>query len=200
VRAALGFAVIVTALLGGAPATSAQERHLDFQGGFVMSSPVTESFTFFPGISLQSRWFVAEHAYVAGIQSADLGIDDRNPERVEEVGMIGLGAGAGVCAGSALGLTGFAGAQLEWLQAWDWPVGDRDANEFHGGLRGGPAAGVAVGLGRFWGHPMAIEAKVAYLFYRVPEGDGGALSGWQSGLFLTGVLFPEPAPAAAPGR
>ena len=76
--------------------------------------------------------------------------------------------------------------RLDALRAEGWPMESASGAVF--GVRGGPQTSLAVMIGRAWGHPMSIEARASWLSYRVGD---STTSGWQTGLHLVGVLFPD---------
>lgn len=202
-RAMVG-AAMVLAIVGAASAALADppERDVDFSGGFVVNQAPSDSFESFPGLTLQARYFATDWLYVAGVVSGDLGIDFRNPESGNTVPILGLGLGSGLYRDLGSRLTGYAGARVEWLNAWNWPVGDLGSKDFHTGVRVGPTAGISLRVAHAFGHPMSLEIGASYLYYRVPQPeyvimvDPGTApethKGLQVGFFLTGVLFPEP--------
>lgn len=201
---AMAAAVMVWGILGATSTAWAEppERDVDFSGGFVVNQAPSESFESFPGVTLQARYFATDWLYVAGVVSGDLGFDLRNPESGNTVPMLGLGVGSGLYRDIGTRLTGYAGARVEWLQAWHWPVGDIGSKDFHTGVRVGPTAGISLRVTEAFGHPMSLEIGASYLYYRVPQSEyvimaepGSAPEthkGLQVGFFLTGVLFPEP--------
>ncbi len=181
-------AILASTLLaaGAAAAHAAEPRTIDFQSGIVVDAPVHEGIDSLPGVGLQVRWFASRALWLSGGVSGEGGADLRNPEQGRLVSLLAGGVAGGLYRDLGARLTVYAGARADLLHAWDWPDGLRS----HGadGVRGGPVASVALMVGHAWGHPMSLEARASWLFYRV---GGENLNGWQAGVWFTGVLFPD---------
>jgi hypothetical protein len=166
-------------ILGAANVARAEEpRTVDLQGGLAYSQPLQDGFTPVPAIALELRAYSLRGLWLAGTASWEPSVDLRNPEHGEVASLFGLGGGAGAWLDLGPALTLYGGARAEWAHA-----GEAD------GLRLGPTAALALVVGHAWGHPMALEAKLAWLGYLMD--DGTRASGWQGGLYVSGTLFPD---------
>jgi len=160
-------------------------RSVDFAGGLVVDAPFAPGTESLPGLALDVRWFVGGPLWLAAGASFEAGADLRDPERGELTSLVTAGLSAGVHRSLSPRFEVLAGARLEGVRAEGWPMTTSGPVV---GVRGGPQAALAVMLGRAWGHPMSLEARASWLVYRL--GDSPA-SGWQAGLHLVGVLFPD---------
>jgi hypothetical protein len=175
----------VTLALAPARAWAEEPRTVDFAAGLVAHQPVDiggRDHDGIPALGLELRGYAARRArglWLSGLASWEPSVDASNPERVELVNAVAAGGALGGFVDLDLGtqVTLYGGARVEWLHAG----GDN-------GLRYGPLASVGVVIGHWFGHPMALEAKVSVL--QVSLG-GASPRLWQGGLFLTGVLFPD---------
>lgn len=181
--------VVLTLLLSPHNAT-AEDRVLEFQSGFALSEPSIDDFGISPSVVSQVRYSVKEWVFVSGHLSGELAIDEKDVERVKIAQMLAVGAGAGLSLDLWSRLTFYGAGQVEWLNAWNWPKTSGKRDNVHDGLRLGPTAGLTVWLGRIWGHSLGLEGHFAYLQTRI---DGQWFGATRGGLFLSGVLLPDPA-------
>lgn len=160
-------------------------RTIDFAGGVVVDAPFGPGVESLPGVALEVRWFGASPLWLAAGGSVEAGADLRDPERGHVTSLVTTGVSAGVHHAIASRVELFAGLRVDGVRAAAWPMAPAGASY---GVRGGPQAAIAVMVGRAWGHPMSIEARASWLAYRL---DATTTEGWQAGLHLVGVLFPD---------
>lgn len=170
--------------------TAVTGRTVDFQSGLVLDEPRRDGIEALPGVGVQLRWFGANALWIAAAASFEASADLRDPERGELASLLAVGGGAGLWVDLGDRLTLFGGGRLEYVHGWSWPDATSAASHDVDGLRAGPSAALAVLVGHAWGHPMYVEGRVSWLAYRV-DAEVEPARGWQGGLFLTGVLFPD---------
>jgi len=159
-------------------------RSIDFAGGVIVNAPLDPSLSSLPGIALEARYFAGGPLWLGLGGSYELGADLSNVESGELTSLIATGVSVGLHQALSPRLEIFGGARLDVFRTDGWPMQEGAVY----GVRGGPQTSLAVMLGRAWGHPMSIEARASWLSYRVGD---ATTSGWQTGLHLVGVLFPD---------
>ncbi len=159
-------------------------RTIDFAGGIVIDSPLTPGVEPLPGVALDVRRFLDGPLWFGAGVTFEAGADLRNPERGSVMSFVTTGVSVGAHAALSSRIEILAGLRLDALRADGWPMSS--GAEY--GVRGGPVTALAVMLGRAWGHPMSLEARASWLTYRIADEQA---SGWQAGLHVVGVLFPD---------
>jgi hypothetical protein len=139
-----------------------------------------------PGLAMEVRWFAAGAMWLGAGASFEAGADLRDPERGALASLITTGLSAGAHASLSPRLEVLAGVRLDAVRADGVPMAPPGASY---AVRGGPQLGLGVMVGHAWGHPMSIEARASWLAYRL--GPPELRDGWQVGLHLVGVLFPD---------
>jgi hypothetical protein len=162
-----------------------EPRTIDFSGGFVYGAPFVDGGTSLPGVAVDLRWFRGGALWLGGGASFEVTADMANPERGNLITLAAAGIAAGVQRSLTSRLELLAGVRVEGVRASDWPM----AREPVLGVRAGPQLSLAVVLGEAWGHPMSLEARGSWLSYALR--DVHDVNGWQAGVFLVGVLFPD---------
>lgn len=160
-------------------------RSIDFAGGIVFGGQLSPGVESLPGVALDVRWFADGPLWLAVGASFEAGADLSNPERGRMTSLVTTGLSGGVHEALSSRIEVFAGLRLDAVRAEGFPMDSADAEY---GVRIGPQTALAVTLGQMWGHPMSIEARASWLTYRV---GGEEMSGWQAGLHIVGVLFPD---------
>jgi hypothetical protein len=160
-------------------------RTIDFAGGIVFDGPVAPGIESLPGVALDVRRFFDGPLWVGAGITFEAGADLRDPENGSVMSLVTTGISVGVHEALWSRIEVFAGLRLDGVRADGWPMAPSGAQY---GVRGGPQAALAVMIGRAWGHPMSLEARASWLTYRI---DGEQASGWQAGLHVVGVLFPD---------
>lgn len=158
-------------------------RTIDFAGGIVLGSPLAPGVESLPGVALDVRRFSSGPLWVGAGVTFEAGADLRNPEAGSLMSMVTTGVSVGVHGSLAPRIEILAGLRLDAVRADGWSMAPAEY-----GVRGGPVTALAVMLGRAWGHPMSLEARASWLTYRIA---GEQASGWQAGLHVVGVLFPD---------
>lgn len=130
------------------------------------------------GAQTDVRWFLTGDVFCGGLLAWAGGADDRNPERVlltqkaEALAMLGyhlpLAEGFGVAATAKAGVVGVDG----------WPRGNLPRLRQLAPAGGLELSGI-VAIGRWWGHPVAIEPRIGYDAARLD----GALVGYPTAGF-----------------
>ena len=160
-------------------------RSIDFAGGIVLGGQLSPGVESLPGVALDVRWFADGPLWLAAGASFEAGADLRNPENGNVTSLITTGISGGVHEALSSRIEVFAGLRLDAVRAEGFTMSSSDAAY---GVRVGPQTAVAVTLGQMWGHPMSIEARASWLTYRAGDVQ---MSGWQAGLHVVGVLFPD---------
>lgn len=166
-----------------------EPRVLDFRGGYTLTEPADADRCYAVGLLFDVRRY-GPGLWVSASVSAETELDVFHPPADDRTVAVGTGAGTFVDLGSRVTL--LAGLRLDALTASHWP----GATSRTYGVRAGPTASAVVVLGHVWRHPMGIEARVDGLAYDMARGDSRTL--WQGGLFVWGVLLPDPPLPAAP--
>jgi len=160
-------------------------RTIDFAGGILFDGPVAPGVESLPGVALDVRWFSHGPLWLGAGITFEAGADLRNPESGKVMSIVTTGVTVGVREALSSRIEILAGLRVDGVRAEGWPMAPSDAEY---GLRAGPQTALAVTLGRAWGHPMSLEARASWLTYRM---DDAQMSGWQAGLHVVGVLFPD---------
>lgn len=160
-------------------------RNIDFAGGVVFDSPFAPGVESLPGVALDLRYFADSPLWLGAGASLEAGADLRNPENGNVTTLLTTGIAGGVHEALSSRIEVFAGLRLDAVRAEGFPMA---SSEPAYGFRIGPQTSLAVTLGQMWGHPMSIEARASWLTYRVADEQ---MSGWQAGLHVVGVLFPD---------
>ncbi len=136
------------------------------------------------GAQVDVRWFLLDDVFCGGLLAWSGGADDRNPERVlltqkaEALAMLGyhlsLADGFGVAATARVGVIGIDG----------WPRGSLPRLRKLAPAGGAELSGI-VQLGRWWGHPVALEPRIGYNNARI---DGAQVGYPTAGFSLTSRL------------
>lgn len=160
-------------------------RTIDFAAGIVLDGELAPGVESLPGLALDLRRFTNGPLWFGVGVSFEAGADLRNPERGRLTSMATTGITVGVHQSVTRRIEILAGLRLDGVRVDGWRM-TQSNTEY--GVRGGPQAGLAVMLGRAWGHPMSLEARASWLAYRIGDQQ---LGGWQAGLHVVGVLFPD---------
>ena len=160
-------------------------RSIDFAGGLVVDAPFAPGVESLPGVALDVRWFARGPLWLGAGASVEAAADLRDPERGELTSLVAAGISVGLHQALSPRFEILAGARLDVVRAEGWPM---TASDTVVGARGGPQAALAMMIGRAWGHPMSIEARASWLVYRLGD---APTTGWQAGLHVVGVLFPD---------
>ncbi|MBL0217109.1 MAG: hypothetical protein IPQ07_24950 [Myxococcales bacterium] len=189
-------AAVVTVIVAVTCPASAEEVHataprsVDFAGGLVVDAPLAPGVETLPGLAMELRWFAGGPLWFGAGASFEAGADLRDPERGSLISMVTTGVSSGVHVSLARRVEVLAGVRVDGVRVDGVPMsGSRE----HYGVRGGPQVALGVMIGRAWGHPMSIEARAGWLVYPAggPLGHLGISDGWQAGLHVVGVLFPD---------
>ena len=165
---------------------------VDFQGGLIATQPARDGLNAMPGVALELRGYPARHLWLSGGLAVEPTLDLGNPERGELSVLAAAELGAGLFVDVSDRVRLLAGARVDALGADGWPGADDRSY----GVRVGPSASGLIVIGHAWGHPMALEARAAWLAHRMSRGDSPGL--WQAGLLVSGVLFPDRPTASRP--